>query len=1804
MAGTPLATAWVAIVPETTKVAAGVREALGQAEKVAAASGKNIGSKLGATLKLTAASAGAAAGGALAIAMAKGMGRLNAIDEAQAKLKGLGNSAETVQTVMTNALASVKGTAYGLGEAASTAAGLVAAGIKPGEQLETTLKTVADTAAIAGSNVGEIGVIFGSVAARGKLQGDDMLQLLSRGVPVLQLLAAETGKTSAEISDMVSKGQVDFATFERAMRAGMGGAALAMGDTFKGAIANLQSALGRLGAEIQGPLFAAVPKLATGATAVVDAITSGIKPGFAALTQGSTDVATRINQILVNDVAPAAGKAATQVGNAIAKGLEWLQKPENIEKFKTVMAQLVDVMHQVGPAAGEALVPLLQITQQISADAWQALVDILNAAAPVIRDILVPALEKLAEEMKEHPGLVRGIVTAWLGAKAISAVAGPIGKIGGAISKLGKIIGNGKAVNGLLKIATIIDGKFPALAGKLLTVGGTFEKLGSKAASAGGLISKIGVIAVNPLRLVGTVLAQVGSKLLAFLGPWGMVAAAVATAGAALWGFFTKTETGRAILDSFTAKLQEFGSWLGGVFASAWDTVVAAWNSVWSNISGAVSGFVQGIYDALLWVVAAVIAPWKIMWEAGLFQPVVNAVNTVKGWLESFKAWAGSVWDGISERWQAAIAIIGGIFQAVGATISNWWHGITDPIFNLARAAFDKISAAWSAGVALIKGALSAAGGAISGWWTANVSPILEAVKNGVKAMVDKVSSFISTGFNAAVAAATAVFNSLKSKVTAIVDSIKQIWNDLKSALSAPINIFVNATRRVHDELAGEHRANGGAIYGPGTGTSDSIPAWLSNGEHVLTAEEVRKAGGQAAIYRLRAAIRAGKAPRFALGGAVGGFTSTAATSASVIALDMSKSTESMNSFNNELSSFNDNAGAASSTTANAAGQIAGMLKAYDPTGITGAIQQLIAVQEKYQQSQEAIAQRAQAVTAAEEALAQARQAEAQAIQEAGVKSQTTMAALHAAEAALAQARRSGNPIQIEQAEARLAQARLNAANASQKSVAAADKVAEAERKLQQAREQQAVAGDTAVIPGILQMIGLASTLSGVIGQVQAAIAALQIAWKTAKTVWGWAKKAWNKVKSWFGKGEKESEAISDTAQTVTKTAEVTYTKLTEYISALADMGKLAADLVDKTKKAYQEVTRAYLSIVSAAMDFAKAQAELTQTRIDGALSVFKAEQKVREAMAAAAGTQIGFQTAISENLRGNLIEATDQFQQMAKTSGLAWNAAQGANLELLKGVNLIGAQIDSQGRLILANGQVIQLNEQQIKQLKDMGLINGNNINLIKAVAQGQTGLLNGANAIDLAFQNMLGDTGRLNADAALYISKQQVMSNNSIALNRQFGNILGTTANGVYQVTGKINNTSQAALIFNDYLAVSQSRLNTLSRNFVQDQQGNWHNMNQLSQAQKDAISAQLALEREKLTALNNQAAAVAKVKKAAVDMITSVQVAAAKSQAAQATAKAAKAAVTYAYGLTDKEWQIIVQVAKNYAAQGKLKNQIANDADYKEWVRRGTLLRNPDSGNFIERKLYRSPEYRKKIIEQQEAFYNNYQPFKEQQALAAAIQPILKDWYTIMGKLIDKGGGDIVQALNDAAGGKRSQEALLSFLEAKTITSRDKTEADYKADATAADAAAASATFAGEVTKLDIDLALQDFQDKITGALNLSAITEAIATADPNDKLNELLISFNTVKTDTAKQQGYVFQIKTFLEDIKAGASKNGLLPSKPITINLTGDAFSVDDVENLIDSLTSQVAGLDVRLNRMEQPGYTGSQYAREKRALNV
>ncbi len=129
----------------------------------------------------------------------------------------------------------------------------------------------------------------------------------------------------------------------------------------------------------------------------------------------------------------------------------------------------------------------------------------------------------------------------------------------------------------------------------------------------------------------------------------------------------------------------------------------------------------------------------------------------------------------------------------------------------------------------------------------------------------------------------------VKDRFWDAVHWIGDMWGKLRGFLAKPINFMIDVVwnkglLKAWNAVAGllpginpiaplpliPEFARGGAVHGPGTETSDSIPARLSRDEHVWTAREVRGAGGHEQIEGLREAARRGTLRYYAAGGPVG----------------------------------------------------------------------------------------------------------------------------------------------------------------------------------------------------------------------------------------------------------------------------------------------------------------------------------------------------------------------------------------------------------------------------------------------------------------------------------------------------------------------------------------------------------------------------------------------------------------------------------------------------------------------------------------------------------------------------------------------------------------------------------------------------------------------------------------------------------------------------------------------------------------------------------------------------------------------
>ena len=244
------------------------------------------------------------------------------LENAHFQLQGLLKDEEAVSAVMKNVNDSVDGTAYSLDAAAKVASQLAASGMRAGDKMFSSLRAVAGVAAMTNSEYEEIGRIFTKVAGQGRLMGDDLLSLSSRGMNAAATLATYLGKSEAEVRDMVTKGKLDFQTFADAMDNAFGEHAKKANETFTGALSNIRAALARIGALFISPLV----------------------EQNGALVQLFNAVRQRINDIKVaiQPMADLFVKGVTAMANALTAFLTKLDVKSSIDKMMNVFSSKWD----------------------------------------------------------------------------------------------------------------------------------------------------------------------------------------------------------------------------------------------------------------------------------------------------------------------------------------------------------------------------------------------------------------------------------------------------------------------------------------------------------------------------------------------------------------------------------------------------------------------------------------------------------------------------------------------------------------------------------------------------------------------------------------------------------------------------------------------------------------------------------------------------------------------------------------------------------------------------------------------------------------------------------------------------------------------------------------------------------------------------------------------------------------------------------------------------------------------------------------------------------------------------------------------------------------------------------------------------------------------------------------------------------------------------------------------------------------------------------------------------------------------
>ena len=187
-----------------------------------------------------------------------GRNRAQKIKDAKFQMEGLLGSEEYAKQwnrIDQSINHAVADTAYGYDSAARAASQFLASNVKVGDQMDRSLRAISGVAAMTNSTYDDIANVFTRVAGQGRVMAIDLNSLAARGMNAAAVLGKALNKSESEIRDMVSKGQISFDTFAKAMDEAFGEHAKKGNETFQGALANMKAAMSRIGAKVWDPLL-------------------------------------------------------------------------------------------------------------------------------------------------------------------------------------------------------------------------------------------------------------------------------------------------------------------------------------------------------------------------------------------------------------------------------------------------------------------------------------------------------------------------------------------------------------------------------------------------------------------------------------------------------------------------------------------------------------------------------------------------------------------------------------------------------------------------------------------------------------------------------------------------------------------------------------------------------------------------------------------------------------------------------------------------------------------------------------------------------------------------------------------------------------------------------------------------------------------------------------------------------------------------------------------------------------------------------------------------------------------------------------------------------------------------------------------------------------------------------------------------------------------------------------------------------------------------------------------------------------
>jgi len=230
----------------------------------------------------------------------------------------------------------------------------------------------------------------------------------------------------------------------------------------------------------------------------------------------------------------------------------------------------------------------------------------------------------------------------------------------------------------------------------------------------------------------------------------------------ALVWFFTKTETGKQIWQSFVNFLKQAWQGVSEFFSTLWTNIKTVIFTVWTGIVT----FFGGIWESIITTITTV---WTgiVTFFGGIWESITTAIVTAWNGIKEFFI---TLWEGIKTTveivWNGIVTFFVTIWESIKTTIETVWNGIKEFFIVLWDSIKTKVEEIWN-GVKEF----------LSGLW--------ESIKTAAITAWETLKGTVVGIINGLVDGAKRAWETLKTNVSEAVDKVKEFFGKLKD-----INLF------------------------------------------------------------------------------------------------------------------------------------------------------------------------------------------------------------------------------------------------------------------------------------------------------------------------------------------------------------------------------------------------------------------------------------------------------------------------------------------------------------------------------------------------------------------------------------------------------------------------------------------------------------------------------------------------------------------------------------------------------------------------------------------------------------------------------------------------------------------------------------------------------------------------------------------------------------------------------------------------------------------------------------------------------